>query len=144
MTDVSQLPTWAVYAVAFGTPASAFLGVLINGWLNRRGARELESRSKREEVMRLLRWASELAVSEDEREAALGVDQLIALADSDILGDSEKAFVDAALESALAEPVEEIAEIEAAGEEPEIVQDEGDGSRASPELASDEQPEGPT
>lgn len=94
--------------------------------------------------MRLLRWASELAVSEDEREAALGVDQLIALADSDILGDSEKAFVDAALESALAEPVEEIAEIEAAGEEPEIVQDERDSSRASPELASDAQPEGPT
>lgn len=74
--------------------------------------------------MRLLRWAAELAVSGDERQSAFGVDQLIALLDAEILGDSEKAFVDAALETALEEPVEEIAEIEAEGEEAEVVQGE--------------------
>jgi hypothetical protein len=116
--------------------------VLINGWLNRRGTRKLESRSKREEVMRLLRWAAELAVSVDEEKSALGVDQLIALLDSDILGDSEKALVDAALESALAEPAEEIAELEAVGKEPEIVQGDQKKQGTTTELPSRGQDEG--
>ena len=103
-------------------PASAFVGVLITGWLNRRTAKELEGRSRREEVMRLRRWASELAVSDDFRKAELGVHQLSALADSDLLNDEEKSFVDAALETVLAEPLEEIEELETGGEEIQVVQ----------------------
>lgn len=72
--------------------------------------------------MRLLRWASELAVSDDERKAELGVEQLSALADSDLLGEAEKAFVDAALESALVDSADEIEEIEQAGEDVQVVQ----------------------
>ncbi len=122
MTATTELPTWAVYAVALGTPASAFIGVMVTGWLNRRTAQELERRSRREEVMRLLRWAAELAVATDEAKAELGIDQLAALADSDLLGDAEKYLVDAALESALAEPTDEIERIEHEGEEVQVVQ----------------------
>jgi hypothetical protein len=40
-------------------------------------------------------------------------------------------------------PVEEIEQIEATGEEPEIVQGEEDGSTRAPELRSNERLEGP-
>lgn len=71
--------------------------------------------------MRLLRWASELAVSNDLRRAELGVHQLSALADSDLLDEEEKSFVDAALETVLAEPLEEIKELETGGDEIQVV-----------------------
>jgi len=101
VADTSQLPTWAVYAVAFGTPASAFSGVRISGLFGRRSAAELEHRSRREEVMRLMRWSAELAMDSDPRRSQLGVEQLVALARSDLLGDAEKLFVDAAVGSVL-------------------------------------------
>ena len=114
MADTSQLPTWAVYAVAFGTPASAFSGVMISGLVGRRSAVELERRSRREEVMRLMRWSAELAIEPDERKARLGIDQLSALASSDLLGDEEKAFVDAALESAVDDVISAAGRVEEA------------------------------
>lgn len=49
---MTTLPTWAVYAVSLGTPAAAFLSVLVAQWITRTGARELETRSRREETMR--------------------------------------------------------------------------------------------
>lgn len=68
------------------------------------GARELETRSRREETMRNLRWAAELAVREDERTAILGAMQLIALLESDLLDDREKVFVEAALDAVFEDP----------------------------------------
>jgi hypothetical protein len=56
---VTTLPTWARYVVGFGTPAAAFLGVLIGHVLLRRGANELDVWRRREETMRMLRWASD-------------------------------------------------------------------------------------
>jgi hypothetical protein len=103
---MTTLPTWAVYAVSIGAPALAFLGVLAAQYVPRKGARELESRSKREEVMRNLRWASELAVSDDEGKARLGVAQLAALAQSDLLNEQHQLFIDAALIAVIREPVE--------------------------------------
>ncbi len=60
---MTTLPIWAVYAVSFGTLWSAFLGVLIGHWLLRKGANELDVWRRREETMRMLRWASEQATS---------------------------------------------------------------------------------
>ena len=82
---MTTLPTWAVFAVSFGTPVFTFMGVLLAQFFTRKGARELEQRSRREETMRNLRWAAELAVREDDRMADLGVAQLEALLDSDLL-----------------------------------------------------------
>jgi hypothetical protein len=92
------LPTWAVYVASFGAPVGAFLGVLFAQWVLRKGAKELEHRSKREEVLRNMRWAAELAVSEDPSKADMGVAQLLALSDSDLTDSVVQAFVDAALD----------------------------------------------
>lgn len=116
---MTTLPTWAVYAVSFGTPVAAFLGVLVAQWITRKGARELETRSRREETMRNLRWAAELAVSKDDGMADLGVNQLAALLESDLLEDAEKIFVEAALDAVYEDPE---AELEELGEDAEAIQ----------------------
>lgn len=120
----TTLPLWAVYAVSFGTPILAFLGVLLGSWLTRRSATELETRSKREETMRTLRWAAELAASDKDDLAQLGVAELRALLDSELLDESQKVFIDAALESVIEDPLEEIEEIEAAGDVVDVVEDD--------------------
>ncbi len=104
--------------VSLGTPASAFVGVLVGNLLTRRGAKELEQRSKREEVLRTLRWAAEMAVSEDAGKAQLGFAELQALAESDLLEVGQKLFIDAALEAVVREPEEELEE---AGEDARAV-----------------------
>jgi hypothetical protein len=103
---VSSLPTWVVYSIGFGTPLLAFAGGLVGQLVTRRGAGELETRSKREELMRMLRWASELAVSDAEPKARLGVAQLQALLDSSLLTVDEISFVRAALAASIRNPVE--------------------------------------
>jgi hypothetical protein len=92
--------------ISFGTPVLAFAGVLLGQLVTRRGAGELEARSKREELMRMLRWASELATSDDEPKARLGVAQLRALLDSSLLTVEEISFVRAALAANIRNPVE--------------------------------------
>lgn len=87
-----------------------FIGVLFAQLIGRKGAKELETRSKREETMRNLRWAAELAVSNDDAKAKLGVSQLNALGDSDLLDDAQRLFIDAALAAVVEEPVEELEE----------------------------------
>ena len=108
---VTTLPTWAVWVLSFGTPALAFLGVAIGQAVRRRGAQELEVRSKRKEVLRILRWAAELAVSDDPGHARLGVAELGALLTSELLDDEEKNFVQAALEAVVRVPVEQIEQL---------------------------------
>jgi hypothetical protein len=115
---VTSLPAWELYAVGLGTPVLAFVGGLIGQVINRRGAVELEKRSKREEAMRLLRWAAELGISPDEAEARLGRAQLETLLDADILDEEERDFVQTALEATLGRPVEQI---EQAGEDARAV-----------------------
>lgn len=107
------------------TPLSALLGVLINQWLTRRTAKEIDARSKREELMRNLRWAAELASATEERKSELGVAQLVALGESDLLDAAGQGFIDAALASVIREPTDEIEEIEASGESAEVVEDIG-------------------
>ncbi|WP_297622874.1 hypothetical protein [Nocardioides sp.] len=114
------MPLWAVFAVSFGAPVLAFLGVLFAQLVGRKGAKELETRSKREETMRNLRWAAELAVTDDEAKSALGVAQLVALGDSDLLDVDQQLFVDAALAAVVNDAVQEV---EAAGPEVEVVRD---------------------
>ena len=89
---MTSLPTWALYLVGIGSPVLAFAGGLIGQFITRRGAVELERRSKREEVMRILRWAAELGVSPEEAKARLGRAQLETLLDTDILDEEERDF----------------------------------------------------
>ena len=85
VVDVITLPLWAVFAVSFGSPALAFAGVLVAQWIGRRTARELEIRSRREETMRTLRWAAELAIDDDAARSRLGSSQLATLGRSALL-----------------------------------------------------------
>ncbi|WP_173954800.1 hypothetical protein [Hyphomicrobium sulfonivorans] len=116
---MTTLPTWAVYAISIGTPTLTFLGVLVAQLFTRRGDVELETRSKREETMRTMRWAAELSASADDRTVSLGVAELAALLESDLLDESDKVFVEAALD-AVYEPIE--TEIEQLGDDVEVVQ----------------------
>lgn len=108
---MTSLPTWAVWTLAFGSPVLVFVGVVIGQVITRSGARELEIRLKREEVMRILRWAAELAVSDDQAHARLGVAQLGALLESELLDEEEKDFVQAALTAVVRVPVERIEQL---------------------------------
>lgn len=117
------LPLWAVFVVSFGSPVLAFLGVLVAQAFIRQGAKELETRSKREETLRTLRWAAELSASADGRLANLGVAELEALLSSDLLEESEKTFVEAALTAVYEDPEEELDQLGAEGESVEVYLD---------------------
>lgn len=110
LTIVASFPTWAVYTLSFGSPVLTAATAFWAKHLDRRGARELEIRSKREEVMRNLRWAAELTVSDDARKARLGVLELEALRDSKMLSSSELGFIYAALDDAIEDPRQVIAQ----------------------------------
>jgi hypothetical protein len=118
---VTSLPTWAVWVLSFGSPVLAFTGVVVGQAVTRRGERELEFRSKREEVMRILRWAAELAVSDDQAHSRLGVAELGALLQSELLDEEEKDFVQAALTAVVRVPVEQIEQIEQLGGDVRVV-----------------------
>ena len=108
---MTSLPLWAVYTVSLGVPLLAFAGAMTGQFITRRAASELETRSKREEVMRNLRWAAELAVSGDEAHARLGVAQLKALGESSLPDQSQQLFIDAALAAVVNIPAKEIARL---------------------------------
>ncbi|GAB3919472.1 hypothetical protein GCM10011575_30540 [Microlunatus endophyticus] len=91
---MTELPLWAVYVVSFGTPLCALAGVLISGWWNGR-------RQRQQMFQRHLEWASELALSSDERTRAFGVGQLDALRQSPWYSVRDEALLAAALEEAL-------------------------------------------
>ncbi|PWJ50710.1 hypothetical protein SAMN06264364_12286 [Quadrisphaera granulorum] len=116
---MTSLPTWALYAVGIGTPILSFMAVLIGNLLLRRGATELDIWRRREETMRMLRWAAEQAVSTDDAKARLGVAALQALSTSELLQAPDDALLDAVLDAVLAGPVEQIEE---AGEEADVVE----------------------
>ena len=118
---MTSLPTWAVWVLSFGSPVLAFVGVVFGQTVTRRGARELEFRSKREEVMRVLRWAAELAVSDDQAHSRLGVAELGALLQSELLDEEEKDFVQAALTAVVRVPVEQIEQLEQLGRDAIVI-----------------------
>jgi hypothetical protein len=88
-------------------------GVLLSAWLLRRtgrearvSAQELDRRDKREETMRTLRWAAELAVSADMssadmRKGRLGVAALDALGGSAWLEAEDQVLIDAIIETVM-------------------------------------------
>jgi hypothetical protein len=110
LTVVTSLPSWAALTLGFALPALTAVTALAGSYFGRRATGELEVRSKREEVMRILRWAAELAVSNDAGKSLLGLQELEALRDSELLTQVEQRFIDAALRAAIAIPRQEIVE----------------------------------
>lgn len=138
-----SLPLWAVFAVSFGSPLLAFVGVLLAQFIGWKGVRELETRSKREETLRTLRWAAELSASREDRLADLGVAELEALLGSDLLEESEKTFVEAALTAVYEDPEEQLDELGAEGEIVEVYLEANNVLQVEqdPDVSSDEEAE---
>jgi hypothetical protein len=67
------------------TPLLAFGGSVAGHLLSRRSALELDRWRKREETLRILRWAIELAVDDNESRARAGETTLSALLGSALL-----------------------------------------------------------
>lgn len=103
---VTTLPTWALYAVSFGSPVLAFAGAFLGHVLARRTAAEQETRSQREEIMRTLRWAADLALQGDEASAAVGVRTLRVLGSSALLQPDQQMFIDSTI-AAILRPAEQ-------------------------------------
>lgn len=95
--DRIRLPRWnrRVNALSIVVPGLlAFTGAFGGHILGRRTAREQDRWRQREETMRLLRWASELATERDDEERhELGAAALRALAESPILDIDDEQFV---------------------------------------------------
>ncbi len=69
---------WAI-AFGIGTPVISFGAAWLGGWLNRVSAKETHVRQRREETMRLFRWAADMAVSDEDRKKTAGISALAAL-----------------------------------------------------------------
>jgi hypothetical protein len=89
----------AVFALV-ASPLLAFLGVLAGHRVARSSARELDRWRRREETMRLLRWATELAVDRDPARSLVGVEVLGALVDAPILDADDRKLVAAVFAAA--------------------------------------------
>jgi len=98
--------------VGFGSPIAAFVGVVLGHYLLRKGANELDVWRRREETMRLLRWASEQAASAEPAKARMGVAALDALSASELLQEADQSLVDAVIDSLIEQPVEAIEQAE--------------------------------
>lgn len=114
-------PWWLTVVVA----VIAVGGVLTSAWLARRSANdttnntiltrldtrttavELDKWRRREETMRMIRWASEKATQTNQKLASVGVAALDALGGSDLLQAEDQVFIDKVLEVILTDPVAE-------------------------------------
>lgn len=99
-------PVWVLVL----TPVASFLGVLVGVWWTRKSARELDTWRRREETMRMVRWAAEQAASPDLRTANIGYVALTALLGSELLQDEDVALISAIAEAGVTSAVEVVEE----------------------------------
>jgi len=95
----------ATVAAAAAAPVLAFAGSWLGVRTNRRASIELDRWRRREETMRLMRWAAELAVDDTDRRAGVGLAALDALRESELLQDEDLDLVQAVAQSLLVETV---------------------------------------
>ena len=100
---MTQVPLWVAIVIAAGAPVLAFAGALVGQWLGRKSDREVEVRWRREETMRMLRWAAEMSASSEQSRVVLGVAALAALGRSPLLQEDDQALISAVF-AAVAQP----------------------------------------
>jgi hypothetical protein len=71
----------------------AFAGAVLGQWWTRNSAKELDHWRRREETMRMVRWAVDLVVDEHPLKSEAGVATLAALAESELLQPEDKHLV---------------------------------------------------
>jgi hypothetical protein len=104
---MSTVPLWVAVVISVGSPLLGFGGVLLGQLVIRRTATEADTRWRREETMRLLRWAADHAVDHDLRRARLGLVTLQALGSSRLLQVEDEHLVAAVLRLALRQRYDE-------------------------------------
>jgi hypothetical protein len=92
-----QVPLWVAVVIAVASPLLAFAGVLVGQWLARKSAHESETRWRREETMRMLRWAAEMAAEASVVRSKVGLAALDALDGSELLQDDDQELITAVL-----------------------------------------------
>jgi len=122
-SSTTPLPPWAVIAVTLGAALLTLLGVLVGQLITRRGLKELEGRSRREEVIRILRWAAELGVAETEGSRALGIAMLDGLQVSKLVDKEGSELVYAAWQAVVSKPVQEIEQLDSSKKKYRLVLD---------------------
>jgi hypothetical protein len=113
MADVGALATGAVIA----SPVLAFVGAIGGSRIASRADDRLDRWRRREETMRMVRWAAELAISESESESLLGVAALDALRFSELLQPADYDLVDRVTEAVAGGTLDEVADAELVIEE---------------------------
>lgn len=98
----AQIPIWVALVIAVGSPLLAFLGVVLAQWLTRKTAHESDIRWQREETMRMLRWATDVASEEAPHRSSVGIAALDALDDSPLLQQEDQLLISAVLEAIIA------------------------------------------
>jgi hypothetical protein len=88
------MSSWIRDALAASAPLLALAGVMIGHWMSRLTARELEARWRREETMRILRWAVDKVIDQDDTASRSGVIVLEALTDAELLHDADTGFLE--------------------------------------------------
>lgn len=87
------MPDWLLIATSVATPVLAFLGVVLGQWWTRRTGKELDRWRKREETMRIVRWATELAFAGSEAQGDVAIAVFEALRDGNLLDEADNVFV---------------------------------------------------
>ncbi len=94
---MGEIPGWLL---ALAVPIGALIGVGITVAVMRKNANDALRTAEHEERMRSLRWAAELAVSEVDAQARLGIMELEKLGTDPAIGPREQELIDGALEAA--------------------------------------------
>ena len=89
----------------------AFAGAVVGQWWSRRSAKELDHWRRREETMRLFRWAVELAVDDHSLKAEAGLRTLTELTDSELLQPEDAVLVTGIADMFLEEPLDAYTEL---------------------------------
>lgn len=106
MNQTAQVPLWVAVVIAVAAPVFSFLGVLLAQSFTRNSSERAERRLRREETMRMLRWAADLAASDVRPRAAVGIAALDALNESEVLDAEDQLLISGVLD-AVVEPATE-------------------------------------
>lgn len=88
------------FATIAASGVLAFFGAVVGHLLGRRTAREQERWRRREETMRMIRWAAELATARETDQVELGVTALTALVRSPLVDGEDVASLRSVLRAA--------------------------------------------
>jgi len=106
--DTTELPLWLVVVLTVVPALIAGGSAVLATWLSgaRKAASQLDHWRRREETMRILRWAADKATTKDDDERLLALSVLDALDSSKptMLQPEDQGILDAVLDSVLSDP----------------------------------------